>query len=242
MAEDLINAQTAQSGDLAENAVSNANVSQQARVAVQSSGEEYTEREKQLLQRAFRDAQSLVSKSENRQQSQFQGMIDKFKAETGVTLTEEQAREMAANQFAKSMPNASAQGQGQAQQATQQNDPSYQGFLYYHGIQDAPVFREAFNIQQMLGVKLDESDEEYKQYFVGREEKYQPADFLEAWKQACVGKMMRLKAMQEGNQGKANTNLGQMPLVGSKGNTSEAYDPARTAKSYISEYLKDLKV
>ena len=241
MADEIINTQPAQVGDLVENAAQpSANDSQQARVAVQSSGEQYTDREKQLLQRAFRDAQSLVSKSENRQASQFQGMIDKFKAEHGVTLTEEQAKEMAANQYAKSMPNESAVGQQQNQQAPQANDQSYQGFLYYHGIPDNPVFRQAYDIQNMLGVKLYENDEEYQQYFTNREQKYQPAEFVEAWKQACVQKMMRMKSAQNGNQDQ-NTNLGQMPLVGSKGNASNPYDPNRSAKSYLAEYYKDMK-
>ena len=234
MADEINNAQPAQIGDLAGNAVHNATGSQQARAVVQSSGEEYTDREKQLLQRAFRDAQSLVSKSENRQVSQFQGMIDKFKNEYGVTLTEQQAQEMAANQFAKSMPNAQATGQQPVQQAASQNDPSYQGFLYYHGVQDNPIFKQAFDIQNMLGVKLDQNDEEYKNLY-NRDTKYQPEEFVEAWKQACINKMMRLQSAQQ----EPNTKLGQMPLVGARGGKSKNYDPKRSSKSYFEEYMRN---
>lgn len=243
MADEIINTPAAQPGDLGGNAgQQTVNGSQQASVAVQSSNaDEFTDREKQILDQAFRNAQRLVSKSENRQSSQFQGMIDQFKAEYGVTLTPEQAQEMANNQAAKSMPNVQNAGQQSAQQATPQNDPSYQGFLYYHGIPDNQIFRQAYDIQNMLGVKLDQNDPEYQNLY-NREQKYQPNEFIDAWKQACVNKMIRLQnAQQESGNQKQNTNLGQMPLVGSQGKKANTYDPNRTAKSYFHEYYEDMK-
>ena len=233
MPEDTINTQTGQSGYLAGNDVQpNANGFHQDGENGQSP--EWDEREKALLARAYQQAQSLVDKSASRQSTQFQSVIDQFKREFGVTLTPEQAQEMSQNQQSKSMPNAQMLAQTNAQQAPA-SDPSYQGFLYYHGLQDDPVFRAAYDIQNMLGVRLDQQDEEY-QNLLNREQKYQPNEFIDAWRNACMKKAMRMQSMQQGND---NTNLGQMPLVGSQGKKSNPYDPGRTAKSYFDEYLRN---
>lgn len=235
MPEDTIITQTGQSENLGGNA------GQQPTNGFQQDGgngqsADWDEREKALLARAYQQAQSLVDKSASRQSTQFQSVIDQFKRDYGVTLTPEQAQEMAQNQQSKSMPNAQGPAQVQAQQAPAA-DPSYQGFLYYHGVQDSPVFKQAYDIQNMLGVKLDQNDEEYLNLFK-REQKYQPNEFVDAWKNACVQKMMRLQSTQQAPE---NTNLGQMPLVGSQGKKSNPYDPTRSAKSYFQEYLKGYK-
>lgn len=236
MSEDTNFTQTGQSEYLGGNAVQpNVNGFQQDSGNGQSA--DWDEREKALLARAYQQAQSLVDKSASRQSSQFQSVIDQFKRDFGVTLTPEQAQEMSQNQQSKSMPNAQAQAQPRPQQALA-TDPSYQGFLYYHGIQDDPVFRAAYEIQTMLGVKLDQNDEEYRT-LLNREQKYQPKEFVDAWKNACIQKVMRLQSAQQTNE---NTNLGQMPLVGSQGKKSNPYDPKRTAKSYFDEYMRNREV
>lgn len=241
MSDEIISAQPGQAGDLGGNAGQTVNGFQQASANAQSPDVSWEEREKAILAKAYQQAQSLVSKSENRQTSKYQGMIDQFKANYGVTLTEEQAQAMAQNQAAKSMQNAPVQAQAQAQQAPAV-DPAYQGFLYYHGVKrDSQVFHQIYNIQQTLGVQLEKNDEEY-QKFTHPEEKYKDANaFVNAWKQACLNKMVRLQAAQQ-TEKQGNTNLGQMPLVGSRGQKANTYDPKRTAKSYISEYMKDKKL
>ena len=241
MSDEIINTQSGQAGDLVGNAgQSTVNAFQQAGGNAQSPDVSWDEREKAILAKAYQQAQSLVSKSENRQTSKYQGMIDQFKASYGVTLTEEQAQAMAQNQAAKSAQNAPAQAQAQAQQAPAV-DPQYQGFLYYHGIKnDSKVFRQIYSIQNTLGVQLEKGDEEY-QKFTHPEKKYEDANaFVNAWKQACVAKVMRLQSAQEEKQ--PNTNLGQMPLVGSRGSKANNYDPKRTSKSYIEEYMRNIKL
>ena len=243
MSDEIMNTQTGQSGDLAGNDIQqNANASLQASVSDQSSDAAWAEREKQILAKAYQQAQSLVSKSENRQSSRYQSMIDEFKANYGVTLTEQQAQEMAQNQAAKSTANVPVQAQAPAQTAPA-TDPSYQGFLYYHGINnDSPVFRQAYDIQKMLGVRLEEADEEY-QKLTHPETKYKPEEFIQAWKQACIDKMVRLKATQQPDKNsQSNTNMGQLPLVGSKGNKSATFDPKKRAKSYLSEFMTESKL
>lgn len=243
--DDIINTQAAQSGDLAGNAGQQpVNGFQQAGGNVQSTADlNWEEREKALLAKAYQQAQSLVSKSENRQTSKYQGMIDQFKASYGVTLTEQQAQEMALNQAEKSAHNAPVVGQQPAQQAPAA-DPSYQGFMYYHGMDAnsplAPSYAQMYQIQNTLGVQLDKSDEEY-QKFLKPEQKYpNPAALVAAWKQACIDKMVRMKAETQEQQPEQKTNLGQMPLVGSKGSKANTYDPKRTTKSYVDEYIRNM--
>lgn len=236
MPEDTIITQTGQSENLGGNAVQpNVNGFQQDGGNGQSA--DWDEREKALLARAYQQAQSLVDKSASRQSTQFQSVIDQFKRDYGVTLTPEQAQEMSQNQQSKSMQNAQGPAQARTQQANAA-DASYQGFLYYHGVPDDPVFRAAFDIQNMLGVKLDQTDEEYRN-LLNRDQKYQPREFVDAWKNACIQKVMRLQSAQQPNE---NTNLGQMPLVGSQGKKSNPYDPKRTAKSYFDEYMRNREV
>lgn len=241
MSDEIMNTPSGQMGDLVGNDVQqNTNGSQQAGANVQSSGDDWAEREKQILAKAYQQAQSLVSKSENRQSSKYQGMIDEFKANFGVTLTEQQAQEMAQNRAAKSTPNAQGQAQAPTQNA-QATDPAYQGFLYYHGVtQDNPIYRQAFNIQNALGVKLEEADEEY-QKVTHPAEKYSPEQFLTAWRQACIDKLVRLRSTQQ-ESGNGTPNMGQLPLVGSKGNKSKTYDPQKRAKSYISDFMNENKL
>ena len=238
MEGEINNTQSAPTGDLAGSAVQqNVSTAPQASVAVQSPDGNLTDREKFLLDQAFRQSQRLVSKSENRQVSQFQGMIDKFKAEYGVTLTPEQAQEMAANQYAKSMPNAQPAGQQPVQQAQTPEDQSYAGFRYYFGIEeDSPVYRQCFNLQKTLGIELEKNDPEF--YILTHpQQKYQPGQFVDAWKQACLRKRIRLQSEQQ-----PNTNMGQMPLVGSKGSKPNQYDPKKEADAYFDEYFKNLKI
>jgi hypothetical protein len=247
MSDDILNTSTGQSSDLAENAAQqNVNGFPQARVNDQSSDISWDDRKKEILAEAYRQTQSLISKSENRQTNNFQGMIDQFKRDYGVTLTPEQAQEMAQNQAAKSQQNAQVQAQAPAQTAPA-SDPSFQGFMYYHGMNPssslAPLYREMYELQNTLGVQLEKSDEEY-QKFLHPEKKYSQAEFVEAWKQACLNKMMRVRSAQqaEENSGEQNTNLGQMPLVGSRGRKSKNYDPKRSAKSYFSQYVEEKKL
>ena len=242
MESEINNTQSAPTGDLVGNAVqqTNANDSQQARVGVQSPANALTDREKFLLNEAFKQSQRLVSKSETRQSSQFQGMIDKFKADYGVTLTEQQAQEMAANQYARSMPNDDSVGQQNPQQAQTPEDQSYAGFRYYFGIdQDNPIYRQCFDVQRTLGIELEKNDPEFYT-LTHPEQKYQPAEFVQAWKQACISKMMRLQSQQQDNS--PATNMGQMPLIGSKGNKSNPYDPRKEADEYFTEYFKGMKL
>jgi len=251
MSDEIMNAQPGQTGDLTGNAVQpNATGFQQVSSALQNQSPDvsWEEREKQLLAKAFQQAQSLVSKSENRQASNFQGMIDQFKAEYGVTLTPEQAQQMAQTQAAKSMQNVSVPAQTQRQTAPAA-DPAFQGFMYYHGMdansQLAPVYRQMYQYQNTLGVQLEKSDEEY-QKFTHPEKKYaNQTEFANAWKQACISKLMRLKsaeAEQQPAEKKGNTNLGQMPLVGSKGSKAKTYDPKRPAKDYVNEYMRNIEL
>ena len=247
MSDEIMNAQTGQSGDLGGNAVQpNVTGFQQASNNAfpnQSPDVSWEDREKDFLAKAFQQTQRMISQSESRQTSKYQGMIDQFKADYGVTLTEEQAQAMAQNQAAKSLSNASQPAQAPVQQAPA-IDPMYQGFLYYHGIRnDAPVFKQVYNIQQTLGVTLDKTDDEY-QKLTHPTEKYKDTNaFVDAWKQACLNKMIRLQAAQEQpDEKKGNTNLGQMPLVGSRGQKANAYDPKRTAKSYVDEYMRNHKL
>lgn len=244
MSDEIMNTQSGQVGDLAGNAVQqNVNGFQQAGVSGQSSDVSWEEREKALLAKAYQQAQSLISKSENRQSSQFQGMIDQFRRDYGVTLTEQQAQEMARNQAAKSTQNVPAQAQAPAQTATA-TDPSYQGFMYYHGMkQDSPLYRQCFEVQKTLGVELDKSDEEY-QKLIHPEQKYKPAEFVNAWKQACINKMIRLQSAQQetAQNSKPETNLGQMPLIGSRGSKPKNYDSKRSGKSYIAQYMSEKKL
>lgn len=238
MSDENMSTQSGQTGDLGGNAGSNPVTGfPQASANVQSS-DPWAEREKQILAKAYQQAQSLVSKSENRQTNQFQGMIDKFKAEYGVTLTPEQAQEIALSQAARSAPNVPAVAQQQEQQASAP-DPAYQGFMYYHGVkQDSPLFRQVYEVQQTLGVQLEKTDQEYYT-LTHPERKYKPAEFVAAWKQACINKMMRLQNAAQGSTGRDDTNLGRLPIVGSQGRRANSYDPARTGKSYLSAYLKD---
>ena len=243
MSDEIMNTQTGQSGDLGGAAVQpNVTVPLQAGANDQSpDADQWAERERAILAKAYQQAQSLVDKSAFKQSANLQNVIDQFKRDYGVILTPEQAQAMAQNQAAKSMQNAPAQAQAPVQNAPV-SDPAYQGFLYYHGIQkDSPVFRQAYQIQNMLGVKLEENDEELKS-MLNREQKYKPEEFIQAWKQACINKMIRLRSTQQpaANQ-QDGTNLGQMPLVGSQGNKATGYDPKRSAKSYIDEYMRNRK-
>lgn len=243
MSDEIMNSQTGQSGDLGGNAGNPVTVSQQASNNLfpnQSPEVSWEDRERDFLAKAYRQTQSMISHSENRQSSKYQGMIDQFKADYGVTLTEQQAEAMAQNQAAKSLQNAQVPAQAPVQTAPAV-DPMYQGFLYYHGINsDSPIFRQVFDIQNTLGVNLDKTDDEYVK-LTHPTEKYKDANaFVNAWKQACLDKMVRLKNAEQNTDSKPN--LGQMPLVGSKGQKANNYDPKRTAKSYFSEYLKDKKL
>ena len=247
MSDDIMNVQSGQTGDLAGSAVQpNVNAIPQTGVNNQSSDpNEWAQRERDFLAKAYQQAQSLVDKSANRQSANFQGMIDQFKRDYGVTLTEQQAQEMALNQASKSMQNVPVQAQAPAQTAPAA-DPSFQGFMYYHGMnansEYAPLYRQMYQLQNTLGVQLEKSDEEY-QKFIHPEKKYNKTEFVDAWRQACIDKMVRLQSAQkdsEENQS-SGTNLGQMPLVGSRGSKANTYDPKRTAKSYIAEYMKDFK-
>lgn len=248
MSDEIMNVQSGQTGDLVGAAVQqNVNVPLQASGNNQSpDANEWAQRERDFLSKAYQQAQSLVDKSANRQANQFQGMIDKFKADFGVTLTPEQAQEMAQNQAQRSAPNAQGVAQPPAQQVTAP-DPSFQGFMYYHGMdpnrQDlAPMYKQMFQVQNTLGVQLEKTDEEY-QRFLHPEKKYNRAEFVQAWKQACIDKMVRLRSEQsEAKPDNQDTNLGQMPIVGSRGSKANTYDPKRTAKSYIAEYMKDKKL
>ena len=238
MSDENMTAPSGQTGDLGGNAGSNpVTVSQQASANVQSS-DPWAEREKQILAKAYQQAQSLVSKSENRQTSNFQGMIDQFKRDFGVTLSPEQAEEIARNQAAKSMSNVPPVAQQTAQQ-TPAPDPQYQGFMYYHGVkQDSPLFRQVYEVQNTLGVQLEKTDQEYYT-LTHPDHKYKPAEFVQAWKQACINKMVRLQNASQGNTTGNDTNLGRLPIVGSQGRRANSYDPNRTGKSYLSAYLKD---
>lgn len=242
MSDEIMNAQPGQVGDLGGNAVQqNVSGTQQASVNVQSP-DNWAEREKEILAKAYQQTQSLISKSENRQSNNFQSMIDQFKRDYGVTLTPEQAQEMAQNQAAKSGQNAPVTAQAQAQKANA-TDASYQGFKYYFGMtgsQNDSLYRQCFDVQRALGVELEKSDEEY-QKLAHPETKYKPQEFVAAWRQACINKLVRLQsARQEGtDKAKPQTNLGQMPVVGAQGSKPTSYDPKRTGKSYLSAYLKD---
>lgn len=250
MSDEIMNTQSGQTGDLGGNAGSNPVTGYQqasANVPNQSPDVSWEEREKDLLAKAFQQTQRLISQSENRQTSKYQGMIDQFKANYGVTLTEEQAQAMAQNQAAKSLPNAQGAAQRPAQKAPA-SDPAFQGFMYYHGMDAnsklAPVYRQMYQLQSTLGVQLEKSDEEY-QKFLHPEKKYaNQAEFANAWKQACIDKMVRLKSANAEQQASGNgkTNLGQMPLVGSKGAKAKTYDPKRSSKSYISEYMENIEL
>ena len=243
MSDENMNTQTGQSGDLGGNTGSTPVTGfSQAGVNAQSPDPSWwAEREKEILAKAYQQTQSQISKSENRQNTNFQGMIDKFKADFGVTLTPEQAQEMAQNQAARSMQNVQGQAQSPVQKAPA-TDPSYQGFLYYHGMkQDSALFRQCFEVQKTLGVELDKTDEEYQKLTHPEDgKKYKPAEFVQAWKQACINKMIRLQSASQGNNGKKDEpNLGRMPILGSQGRKANNYDPNRRGKSYLSEYLKD---
>lgn len=247
MSDEIINTQSGQTGDLAGNAVQpNVNGFQQASGNVQSPDFDRGEWEKAILAKAYQQTQSLISKSENRQSSNFQGMIDQFKRDYGVTLTEQQAQEMAQNQAAKSMQNVPMQAQAPRQTAPA-TDPAYQGFMYYHGMRQGTgldaEYRQMYQLQNTLGVQLEKTDEEY-QKFAHPEKKYaNKAELVNAWKQACLDKMVRLKSEQaQPSENQKGTNLGQMPLVGSRGGKANNYDPKRSPKSYFSEYMKDKKL
>ena len=243
MSDEIMNTQTGQSGDLGENAVQqNANAFPQAS-GIGQSPDDRAQWEKEILAKAYQQAQSLVSKSENRQASKYQGMIDEFKANYGVTLTEQQAQEMARNQAAKSSQNAEVQAQAPKQNA-QATDPAYQGFLYYHGVtQDNPVYRQAYQIQNALGVKLEEADEEYQKLTHPENgKKYMPDEFLQAWRQACIDKIVRLRAAQSQADKGSGTNMGQLPLVGSRGTKPKNFDPNKRAKAYLSEFVSENKL
>lgn len=246
MSDEIMNAQPGQAGDLGGNAGSNpVTAYSQASNSVpnQSPDVSWEDRERDFLAKAYQQTQSLISKSETRQTNNIQGMIDQFKRDYGVTLTEQQAQEMAQNQAAKSLPNVQAQAQAPAQQAPAQ-DPQFQGFKYYHGMTDrkdlAPLYRQMYDIQNTIGVQLEKSDEEYIK-FTHPEKKYTQGEFIDAWRQACIDKMLRLKSAQQTDE-KKGTNLGQMPLVGSRGNKAKEFDPKRTTKSYIEEYMKGLNL
>ena len=100
-----------------------------------------------------------------------------------------------------------------------------------------------YQLQNTLGVQLEKTDEEY-QKFSHPEKKYaNKAELVNAWKQACLDKMVRLKSEQaQPSENQKGTNLGQMPLVGSRGGKANNYDPKRSPKSYFSEYMKDKKL
>ena len=236
MSDENMSTPTGQTGDLGGNDVQqNMNGTVQAGANVQSS-DPWAEREKAILAKAYQQAQSLVDKSATRQSNQFQGVIDQFRSEFGVTLTPEQAQQMAQNQAMKSSANVPMQAQAPAQQANAA-DPQYQGFMYYHGVkEDSPLFREVYQVQKTLGVELDKTYAEY-QKLIHPEKKYKPKEFVNAWKQACIDKMVRLQNANQGNTNDAN--LGRMPIIGGQGRRASNYDPSRTGKSYLSAYLKD---
>ena len=243
MSDEIMNTQAGQPGDLAETAVpQNVTGSMQAGGNVQSPDSEWAQRERDFLAKAYQQAQSLVDKASNRTANQFQSVIDQFKRDFGVTLTQEQAQQMAQNQATKSMQNAPVQAQA-PQQTAPAADPSFQGFLYYHGMSPnsemTPLYRQMYQLQNTLGVQLEKSDEEY-QKFIHPEKKYSQAEFIAAWKQACIDKMVRMQSAQgEPAERQNSTNLGQMPLVGSRGNKPKTYDPRRSTRSYVEEYMKE---
>ena len=243
MSDEIMNTQPGQVGDLGGNAVQpNVNVTPQASANGQSPDADWwAQKEKEILAKAYQQSQSLVSKSENRQSTNMQSMIDQFKRDYGVTLTPEQAQEMAQNQAAKSMQNASVQAQTPKQNANA-TDPSFQGFKYYFGMngsQNDNLYRQCFEVQKALGVELEKGDAEYHK-LTHPETKYKPQEFVAAWRQACIDKLVRLQSAQrEGADNKGQTNLGQMPDVGGQGKKVTTYDPKRTGKSYLSDYLKD---
>ena len=246
MSDEVISTQTGQSGDLGGNAGQSVTGFNQASGNAQSPEVSWEERERDFLAKAYRQTQSMISKSENRQTSNFQSVIDQFKRDFGVTLTPEQAQEMTQNQSAQSIQqNAPVQAQAPVQNAPAV-DAAYQGFMYYHGMNPnsklAPLFRQMYDIQNTLGVQLEKGDEEY-QKFLNPERKYQPNEFVNAWKQACLDKIVRMKTtQQQASEGQQQTNLGQMPLVGSRGRKSTPYDDKRSAKSYFSAYMSEKKL
>ena len=238
MSDENVSTQSGQTGDFGGNAGSNPVTGFNQTSANVQSSDPWAEREKQILAKAYQQAQSLVSKSENRQSNQFQGMIDQFKRDYGVTLSPEQAQEIALNQAAKSAQNVQAVAQQQAQQVSAP-DPMYQGFMYYHGVkQDSPLFRQVYEVQNTLGVQLEKTDEEYYT-LTHPDHKYKPQEFVQAWKQACINKMVRLQNASQGGTQRDDTNLGRMPIIGGQGRKANSYDPARSGKSYLSAYLKD---
>lgn len=216
----------------------NTNGTFQASGNAQSSNDNWADRERAILAKAYQQAQSLVDKSANRQSNQFQGMIDQFRSEFGVTLTPEQAQQMAQNQMQRSQENAPAQAQAQ-EQDPYATDAQYNGFMYYHGVRnDSPLFREVFEVQKTLGVELDKTDEEY-QKLIHPEHKYKPREFVNAWKQACINKMVRLQNANQNGNAQNDANLGRMPIIGGQGRRANNFDPNRSGKSYLSAYLKD---
>ena len=246
MSDEIMNAQPGQVGDLDGNAgqqpVTGFQQASNNAFGNQSPDVSWEDREKDFLAKAYQQTQRMISQSESRQTSKYQGLIDQFKADYGVTLTEQQAQAMAQNRAEKSLQNAPMPAQAPMQQAPA-IDPAYQGFLYYHGVRrDSPIFRQVFDIQNTLGVTLDKTDEEYEKFTHPAEKYKDNAAFVNAWKKACLDKMIRLQTAQQEKQENNNTNLGQMPLVGSRGSKANTYDPKRTAKSYIAEYMKDKKL
>ena len=95
MSDEIMNTQTGQSGDLGGAAVQpNVTVPLQASANDQSpEADQWAQRERDFLAKAYRQAQSLVDKSADRQSTNFQNVIDQFKRDYGVILTQEQAQQ-----------------------------------------------------------------------------------------------------------------------------------------------------
>ena len=192
---------------------------------------------KEVMDKSYANAQSISQKTANSSEARINSIIAEFKANNGVELNRKQAEQIAEQQ--------------QSNQPVQQNaqpkvDGNYQAFLYYHGFsRDSNIAKEMYSIQNSLGIKLLADDPEYKSYF-GKEkrETYKNArDYVNAWRDALLDKTIRMRNMDKENVSQeqtpqTQTNIGQLPLVGSGGRKSNGYDPKRTAKSYIAEYKK----
>lgn len=229
-------------------------VSNGANADVQNSGQnQYITREmldqsmKEILAKAYQQSQSLSDKASNRTASRVQAIIDDFRSKTGVTLTSEQAEQMAQSQAGGQSVGNNAGAMPMANAGAERVDPTYQQFLYYHGFnQPNNLTKKMFDVQTSFGVRLMADDPEYREYF-GPDKKgayKRDTDFLGAWRNALMDKAVRVRNSNSPKQAEPEkekpANMGNLPLVGSQGKQAKrGYDPRRSGKSYINEYMKN---
>lgn len=191
---------------------------------------------KELKSAVYQQIQSTFDKNSAKSKSEAQTFIDQFKQQYGVTLTADQAKQMAQN---KQNPGADVR-QSDTQTNVDDTDKDYERFVYYHGIEkDAPAFHECYKAEQAFGIRLFENDPEYQE-LVNPTEKYQNQEsFVKAWRSALKKKLLRTDNEPSNNKNDNSANPGAMTAIGNRGNKSTTFDPNKKSSEYLATALNN---